>query len=213
MSRFSKIMTAMGVITIHAVATAAVRRAHNGEAFTAAEAILGQPIQVLSQQEEAHYVSRGLTLNIAEASGLVADLGGGSLEVVALHQGEVQHSTSFNFGHLSDIDEDAIPALADTPWIAQASGVVSTGSAGRSVLGLAYIEQTGYPLRFFTAFASREMMRTSCSALSVANRLIWPACPLAVREPCRWRRGSCARCCATAARHGSPSAAPVSATG
>ncbi|MGC6453920.1 MAG: hypothetical protein ACON31_08420 [Candidatus Puniceispirillaceae bacterium] len=149
MSRFSKIMTAMGVITIHAVATAAVRRAHNGEAFTApAEAILGQPIQVLSQQEEAHYVSRGLTLNIAEASGLVADLGGGSLEVVALHQGEVQHSTSFNFGHLSDIDEDAITrALADTPWIAQASGgrIYGVGGSFRA-LGLAYIEQTGYPL-------------------------------------------------------------------
>ena len=50
--------------------------AHNGEAFTApAEAMLGHPIEVLSQQEEAHYVSRGPTLNIAEASGLVADLG------------------------------------------------------------------------------------------------------------------------------------------
>ena len=36
-----KIMAAMGVTTIHAVATAAVRRAHNGEAFTApAEAML-----------------------------------------------------------------------------------------------------------------------------------------------------------------------------
>ena len=148
-SRFSKIMTAMGVRTVHAVATAAVRRAHNGEAFTGpAEAMLGHPIQVLSQQEEAHYVSRGLTLNIAEASGLVADLGGGSLEVVALDHGEVRHSTSFNFGHLSDVAEDAITkALAQTPWIAEARGgrIYGVGGSFRA-LGLAYIEQTGYPL-------------------------------------------------------------------
>ena len=148
-SRFSKIMAAMGVTTIHAVATAAVRRAHNGEAFTApAEAMLGHPIEVLSQQEEAHYVSRGLTLNIAEASGLVADLGGGSLEVVALDHGEVRHSTSFNFGHLSDADEDTITnALAQTPWIAAAQGgrIYGVGGSFRA-LGLAYIEQTGYPL-------------------------------------------------------------------
>ena len=75
MSRFAKIMTSMGVTTIHAVATAAVRRARNGAEFTKpAQAIIGSPIQVLSQTEEAHFVSRGLTLNIAEATGFVADL-------------------------------------------------------------------------------------------------------------------------------------------
>jgi len=148
-SRFSKIMTAMGVSTVHAVATAAVRRADNGTAFTGpAEAMLGHPIQVLSQQEEAHYVSRGLTLNIAEATGLVADLGGGSLEVVALEHGVVRHSTSFNFGHLSDVDEDTIThAMAQIPWIAEAQGARIYGVGGSfRALGLAYIEQSGYPL-------------------------------------------------------------------
>ena len=90
LSRFARIMSAMGVTTIHAVATAAVRRARNGVEFTGpAEAIIGKPIQVLTQVEEAHFVSRGLTLNIPEASGLVADLGGGSLEVVELERGAV----------------------------------------------------------------------------------------------------------------------------
>ena len=148
-SRFSKIMKAMGVTTIHAVATAAVRRAQNGDDFTGpAEAMLGQPIEVLSQKEEAHYVSRGLTLNIADATGLVADLGGGSLEVVALQDGKVQHSTSLNFGHLSDVDEDTITAaLAEIPWISDTAGdrIFGVGGSFRA-LGLAYIEQTGYPL-------------------------------------------------------------------
>ena len=149
MARFSKIMMAMRVTTVHAVATAAVRRAHNGDDFTRpAEAVLGHPIQVLSQQEEAHYVSRGLTLNIADATGLVADLGGGSLEVVALEHGAARHSTSFNFGHLSDIDEDSIiSAIAGTSWIAGTGGARIYGVGGSfRALGLAYIEQTGYPL-------------------------------------------------------------------
>ena len=149
MSRFAKIMTSMGVTTIHAVATAAVRRARNGAEFTKpAEAIIGSPIQVLSQTEEAHFVSRGLTLNIAEATGFVADLGGGSLEVVRLEQGVARNSTSFNFGHLSKISQDEIDdAFAKVPWITPGhkTRIYGVGGSFRA-LGLAYIEQTGYPL-------------------------------------------------------------------
>ncbi|HBP58625.1 MAG TPA: exopolyphosphatase, partial [Alphaproteobacteria bacterium] len=53
--------------------------------------------------DEAHHVSRGLTLNMPQATGYVADLGGGSLEIVDLESGKMQHSTSFNFGHLSEV--------------------------------------------------------------------------------------------------------------
>ena len=148
-SRFARIMTAMGVTTVHAVATAAVRRAHNGAAFTSpAEAIIGQPIEVLSQAEEAHFVARGLTLNIPEATGLVADLGGGSLEVVNLDGGVVLNSTSFNFGHLSSVSQDEIlTAFGKVPWLAggERNRIYGVGGSFRA-LGLAYIEQTGYPL-------------------------------------------------------------------
>ena len=149
LSRFAQIMSAMKVSTVHAVATAAVRRAVNSVEFTGpAEAIIGKPIQVLSQIEEAHFVSRGLTLNIPDASGLVADLGGGSLEVVKLDQGAVQNSTSFNFGHLSTVSQDEITdAFASVPWLGagQPGRIYGVGGSFRA-LGLAYIEQTGYPL-------------------------------------------------------------------
>ena len=149
LSRFAGIMKSMGVATIHAVATAAVRRASNAAEFTTpAEAILGQPINVLSQSEEAHYVARGLTLNLPDATGLVADLGGGSLEVVALEGGQARHSTSFNFGHLSSVDTDEIDrALAAEPWLAARPGTYIYGVGGSfRALGLAHIQQTGYPL-------------------------------------------------------------------
>ena len=149
LSRFSGIMKSMNVSTIHAVATAAVRRARNAIEFTGpAEAILGQPITVLSQVEEAYYVARGLTLNIPDATGLVADLGGGSLEVVALENGHVRNSTSFNFGHLSTVDTKEVDAaLAAVPWLDQGlkTRIYGVGGSFRA-LGLAYIEQTGYAL-------------------------------------------------------------------
>ena len=149
LSRFSGIMKSMNVSTIHAVATAAVRRAKNAIEFPGpAEAILGQPINVLSQLEEAHYVARGLTLNIPDATGLVADLGGGSLEVVALENGDVRHSTSFNFGHLSSVESEQVDsALAAVPWLdaGPKSRIYGVGGSFRA-LGLAYIEQTGYAL-------------------------------------------------------------------
>lgn len=149
MSRFAVIMKSMDVTTVHAVATAAVRRARNADDFTRpAEAIIGHPISVLSQDEEAHYVSRGLTLNMPNATGLVADLGGGSLEVVALQHGEYRHATSFNFGHLSEVSEAEVErSLTATPWIAAfgADCIYGVGGSFRA-LGLAYIEQSGYPL-------------------------------------------------------------------
>lgn len=149
LSRFAGIMKSMGVSTIHAVATAAVRRAQNAAEFTApAESILGHPIHVLSQREEAHYVARGLTLNIPEATGLVADLGGGSLEIVALENGQARHSTSFNFGHLSIVEAEEVDlALAGEPWLSSRPGTRIYGVGGSfRALGLAHIEQTGYPL-------------------------------------------------------------------
>ena len=149
MSRFAAIMKAMGVTTIHAVATAAVRRARNATEFIGpAEAIIGQPIEVLSQAEEAHFVSRGLTLNLPDATGFVADLGGGSLEVVKLDGGVAQQATSFNFGHLSAVTEEEIQDAFDrAPWLTGDSSTKIYGVGGSfRALGLAYIEQTGYPL-------------------------------------------------------------------
>ncbi len=103
---------------------------------------------VLSKQEEAHYVSRGITLNVPDMSGIVADLGGGSLEVVAISKGVVKHSVSFDFGHLSEIEEAEIDAaFSTTPWmkIDHPGRLYGVGGSFRA-LGSAYIEQSGYPL-------------------------------------------------------------------
>ena len=110
---------------IHAVATAAVRRAKNAERFTRpAAALLNHEISVLSQQAEASYVARGLALNLPRATGLVADLGGGSVEIIKHAAWSDRGSrASFDFGHLSKMSSRprSMLPLAATDWISAAA--------------------------------------------------------------------------------------------
>ena len=166
LARFAAIIRAMKVDSCYPVATAAVRRAENSDEFSRpAEIILGQPIQVLSQQEEATHVARGLTLNVPEASGLVADLGGGSIEIVALEKGEIRHSVSLNYGHLSNADEaEIIAAFAQIGWIKSfaAKQLFGVGGSFRA-LGLAFIEREDYPLPVLHGLKiSSEMVMVLC---------------------------------------------------
>ena len=148
-TRFAAIIRAMDVSVCYPIATAAVRRAKNGEAFyIPAEEILGMAIHILSQEDEANYVARGLTLNIPDADGLVADLGGGSIEIVSLKKGVIRHGTSFNFGHLSDVNESEITkALLSADWIAerQAKRLFGVGGSFRA-FGTAFFDRASYPL-------------------------------------------------------------------
>jgi exopolyphosphatase/guanosine-5'-triphosphate,3'-diphosphate pyrophosphatase len=166
LTRFAAIIRAMKVDSCYPVATAAVRRAGNGDEFCRpAEIILGQPIQVLSQQEEATHVARGLTLNVPEASGLVADLGGGSIEIVALEKGEIRHSVSLNYGHLSNADEaEIIAAFTQIGWIKSVAAKQLFGVGGSfRALGSAFIGRNGYPLSVLHGLKiSNEMVMTLC---------------------------------------------------
>ena len=49
---------------------------------------LKNKIRILSGTEEANLVARGLTANIPKANGIIADLGGGSLELVRVENGK-----------------------------------------------------------------------------------------------------------------------------
>ena len=72
-----------------AVATAAARDASNGAEFIArAEQAWGAPIRVLAGEDEARIAAEGVVAGIPEASGLVADLGGGSLDMVTVKGGK-----------------------------------------------------------------------------------------------------------------------------
>ena len=147
--RFSHIMNAMSLERTIVVATAAVRRAKNAAAFTVpAAAIIGAPVMVLSAQDEARLVTLGLTANMPNISGLVADLGGGSLELVLVEDGQVQKSISLNMGHLSTRTAPEVAALLQSvDWLDEAVGATLYGIGGSfRALGSAYVKRSNYPL-------------------------------------------------------------------
>lgn len=101
-ARYVAVLEALGVKRVHAVATAAVRDAADGEAF--AKAVLkntGLKLRVLSGAEEARLSALGVVGGIPEAHGVVGDLGGSSLELVEVNEGEIGAGETFRLGHLA----------------------------------------------------------------------------------------------------------------
>jgi len=105
LARFRLVSRGHGVRTFEAVATSAARDATNGEEFVAqAEKALGQKIRVLSGKEEARIAADGVIAGIYDASGIAADLGGGSLDIVAVHKGRTGTAETFPYGPLRLMD-------------------------------------------------------------------------------------------------------------
>ncbi|HEY1836493.1 MAG TPA: Ppx/GppA family phosphatase [Rhizomicrobium sp.] len=105
LARFRMLADAHHVEIREAVATAAARDAANGQEFVRrAEAKWGGPIRILSGEEEASLAAEGVLAGIPNADGLAADLGGGSLDMVAVRNGKTGHALTFPFGPLRLID-------------------------------------------------------------------------------------------------------------
>src|SRR3974390_1296295 len=87
--RFRALVDASGPRRIFAVATAAVREAVDGPGFRRrVEAETGLKLRVLSGDEEARLAALGVLAGAPDSSGVVGDLGGSSLELIKLAQGE-----------------------------------------------------------------------------------------------------------------------------
>lgn len=134
LARFAYIARRLGAKRIHAVATAAIRTAtpFDRKAFVAeATKILGAPVRVLSGAEEAQMSAQGVIADMPDAAGLVADIGGLSLELAPIGFGTVlDEGISFDLGPMAVQDardrqgDDAVRATVAaqlgpdtlTPW-------------------------------------------------------------------------------------------------
>ena len=90
LTRFATVLKDIEVTNVRTVATAAVRDARNGRKFVKQVEALGLDVEVLSGEEEATTSAYGVIGSFPGAQGVVADLGGGSLELVAIGNGERQ---------------------------------------------------------------------------------------------------------------------------
>jgi exopolyphosphatase/guanosine-5'-triphosphate,3'-diphosphate pyrophosphatase len=105
LARFHELCRGHEVQDVGAVATAAARDASNGREFIrSAEKTLGSPIQVLAGEDEARIAAEGAIAGIPDADGLVADLGGGSLDIVTVEANRTGIAATLPFGPLRLMD-------------------------------------------------------------------------------------------------------------
>ena len=155
LARFRLIADGLKVELREAVATAAARDASNGAEFVRrAESAWGSPIRVLAGEDEARIAAEGVVAGIPEADGLVADLGGGSLDMVTVKNGKTGHAWTLPFGPLRLMDQakgepdkarDIVDkGLKNVPELS-VSSLYAVGGIWRS-LARVDMEEHGYPL-------------------------------------------------------------------
>ncbi len=161
--RFCRIARAMDVADIDAFATAAVRDANNRDALLAAiDRACGLKVEVLSGEDEARMAAAGVLASFRNATGVTGDLGGGSLELVALENGRQERHATMPLGVVRLIDatgakpiaiERVIEAeMSQLAWLDDAKSDVFyvVGGAWRA-LARTFMNAIDYPLHIVHA--------------------------------------------------------------
>ena len=103
--RFCTIAKGIGLPTLTAVATAAVREASDGADFIAqVQSETGLKIHVIDGSEEARLAAQGVLLGWPGSYGLVCDIGGGSMELAEISNGQVGQRVTSPLGPLKLIN-------------------------------------------------------------------------------------------------------------
>ena len=196
MHRYHAIATAMRADPFEVLATAAVRDASNGPEFVAGlrQRMPGVPIRILSGEAEASLSAAGMLCGIPRAEGVLADIGGGSLEVVQLGDGRAGPARTLPLGviRLADRAEgDLLRAralaeadLAAVPWLGAAPGrnLYLVGGAWRALARI-HIMQTGYKLRIVHHYTiGRDEVRDLTAMIAAAPRRVLEKLPGAPRR-------------------------------
>src|SRR4051794_31339407 len=139
--RFVAFARAIGVDHLAVLATAAVRDAGDGEAFAAeVEQQCNVRVKIIDGIEEARLSAAGALAGIPDADGIVADLGGGSVELVrvgpgsssAIDIGQIGEGISLPLGPLRLVEfADRAKGLSEKIERTLAGVSVLRGSAGK----------------------------------------------------------------------------------
>ena len=104
--RYRVMMEILGVTNIYVIATAAARDASNGPGFLAAasDALGGVAVTLLPGAREAELSAFGVISGLYKPDGIAGDLGGGSLELVDIRNGQTGPGVSLPLGGLALTD-------------------------------------------------------------------------------------------------------------
>ena len=158
--RFRALSRQLGSTKIHAIATAAPRDAANGTEFIEkSEKILTCKINLLSGEEEASLAALGVISGIYKADGIVADMGGGSIELTNIVKQKIRDVLSLPLGALRlqemapenprDIEDIVQKYLLRAKWIKKQKGrtLYLVGGTWRAIARL-QMHANDYPLKF-----------------------------------------------------------------
>jgi exopolyphosphatase/guanosine-5'-triphosphate,3'-diphosphate pyrophosphatase len=156
--RYAALVPRLGTRALAAIGTAAIRDAEDGAAFRAeVEAETGIRLVVASGEDEARLAAKGVAFGNPAATGVVLDLGGGSLEFCRIENGEAGQGLSTPLGPLrlqaarvrgSDMDASIrryLDTLAES-YRLDGGRLYLVGGAWRA-LARAQMARTDYPLR------------------------------------------------------------------
>ncbi len=157
--RFRAIADQLGVVRMDVIATAAARESENGPDFIQrVRKILKTDIAVISGKQEAHLAAAGVISGFPDASGMAADLGGGSLEIIGIHKKKgATGGVTLPLGGLRLIDQSGgclkkarkivDAGLAKVDWLEKGKGCpfYAVGGTWRAFARL-HMTQIQYPL-------------------------------------------------------------------
>lgn len=172
--RFAAVLEGVRPDVALTAATAAVREAEDGPEFCdQVMAETGLRIRVLSGEEEARYAALGVLAGDPLAQGVVADMGGASLELVRIGAGQVGRGVTLPLGPFALADSRGFDAgrlrqtidkrLRPVSAAYQTETLHAVGGAWRSLAQM-HMALSDYPLRVVHQYAmpareAREMAR------------------------------------------------------
>lgn len=170
--RFRALCDTLKVRHVYAIATAACRDARNGQLFIAAASrICRVPIEILSGRREAQLTALGVVSGIHKPDGVVADLGGGSLELADIRGARIVLGGTMPLGGLAlqDMSDHSLKRaqkivatrLSNLPMLKGGRGraLYAVGGTWRALARLHM--QRGYPLHVMHGYTipAAEAMR------------------------------------------------------
>lgn len=150
--RYALLLADLKIEKVDVVATAAARDAINGEEFLDQVRALGFAPKLLSGREEARISAMGVLGAFPAAEGIVADLGGGSLELIELSKGSTGKGITLPLGTLrlpeysgatfAETKANLQPILAKADRVKAASGTLYlVGGTWRAMAVYAMLER------------------------------------------------------------------------
>ncbi|WP_320822621.1 hypothetical protein [Reinekea sp.] len=114
LSHFNELLKSYPNVTVSAVGTSAFRMLYQDQNFLRlAESALGQPIRILTGEDEALYIYRGVSQGQSEQERFVLDIGGGSTEMIVGHGRQPLAVASLELGCVTltseFLDYDSLP--------------------------------------------------------------------------------------------------------